>query len=92
MIKKKRSSLALTWKVNLGGIKKKFHIKALSTAEINTGNTSKNNARIDSVTNNKNATTLYPMNGVKKKDNSETARIDPRLMKYWVRFGIKSVK
>ena len=58
MIKRKRSSPVCTWKVNLGGIKKKFHINALNAAEIRIGKISKNKARSERDTSSKKATTL----------------------------------
>jgi hypothetical protein len=58
IIKRKRSSPVCTWKVNFGGIKKKFHIRALNAAEKRIGKISKNKARNESDTSNKKATTL----------------------------------
>jgi hypothetical protein len=47
-----------TWIVNLGGIKKKFHIKALSAAASKTGRISSVIANSETVNNKINATTL----------------------------------
>jgi hypothetical protein len=66
MIKRNRSSPVCTWKVNFGGIKKKFHISALNAAERRIGKMSKNKARNESDTSSKKATTLYPIIPVRK--------------------------
>ena len=63
MISKKKSSAVLTWKVNRGGIKKKFQVNALNTAENSTGNMSKEIAINETVSSSIKAITLYPRNG-----------------------------
>ena len=58
MISKKKSSAAFTWKVNRGGIKKKFQINTLNTAAMITGKILNNKDKNDSVISNTKETTL----------------------------------
>ena len=83
MIRRKASSVLSTLKVKRGGINKKSHIKALNRAASSTGKISKKRVKIDTVTNNRNATTLYPINPEKKKLIIETAEITATVIIYW---------
>jgi hypothetical protein len=68
--------------VNLGGIKKKFHIKALSAAANKTGKISNVIANNETVNNRINATTLYPTSPDNPKHIDETNTIIPMLNRY----------
>ena len=50
---------ALMWKVNTGGIKKKFQLRALSTAAISTGQISNNIAKIHTLSKSRSEAVLY---------------------------------
>src|SRR5437870_2394140 len=82
MIKKMTSSVALTWIVNRGGMKKKFQIKALNTAETITGQISNNTAFNDTANKRINATPLYPRNDAIPMQIPDTARIRTMLIRY----------
>src|SRR5687767_15541446 len=67
---------------NLGGIKKKSQIKALSAAEISTGKMSKMIASSETASKRINATTLYPIKSDKAKQTPDNANIVERQIRY----------
>jgi hypothetical protein len=68
--------------VNLGGIKKKFHINALSAAASKTGSISNVIASNETVNNKINATTLYPRKPDNPKQIADTNTIAVTLNRY----------
>ena len=81
------SSVVDTCKVNRGGIKKKFQVKALSAAANRTGKISKVMASNETVNNKISATTLYPRNPDNPKQIPDTIIIIATLNRYCLPLG-----
>jgi hypothetical protein len=69
-------------KVSVGGMKKKFQIKALTKADSKTGKISKRMALSDTATKRMSATALYPIKSTEKKHKAAVAMIRRALSKY----------
>lgn len=68
--------------VKIGGIKKKFQIKALSNADSITGRMSKSMALTETTNSKIRATALYPIMSTEKKHKTAVNTISKTLIKY----------